>query len=773
MPEGQNPALGPLRFLKDSMRRLLVLTVAIVSSSFPAFARAAEPTAGAAAIIVTAQKIEQRDLDVPITLSVATGPRLRELGVTDIGELSAYVPGLNIQIQSPHSPGFVIRGITSDNGSAQQPPRVSVYYNGVDISRARGAYQGLFDLARIEVAKGPQATLFGTAATIGAVSLVPNLARPGFSAGLTSAIGNLGALREEGFLNIGSERISARLAGQWKKRDGYVPNLAPGQDDLYAQDQLGLRGALHFQPTESLSADLVLTYDRQRNSGTPFLSRRLGSTAAQGVFGAAYLGSSPASGAVLGGDKLGIDRHVYDVNLTVTANIADGWSFTTTNGYRRFNSREVFDADGSAAWYLEFAEQAKGWQASHEGRFTYRDDQWRAIFGWNAFIENGSQTVPFSTEVGTYLQCTANVIPGLGCVDANNQVIASRATALLSRGLATVIPYSSWYRNSGRNTTWSLFGDVSWKAAPRLELLAGARLLIEDRRSGYAAQQPNALLYGRPLLPLVDTAGATYTAKRSFAALLPRFSLLYHLSPASTLFATISQGRRSPAVELSAASGPVPELSIVPAETVWNYEAGLKIARGAINGAVSVYYDRYRNFQVTVLDVSSGAVRIDNAGSAGNAGVEAELDVRPVRGVRFFGNMAYTGARIDDRPANGIYAGDRFRLQPRWQASAGMLIEHPVSDAVSLFAAPNVTYRSKLYFDVPNSEAISQSAVTLINGRAGARLWSDRLEIAGFVRNLADKRYLLDAGNVGGSFGYPTFIPAEPRTFGIEISARY
>lgn len=176
---------------------------------------------------------------MPITLSVATGPRLQELGVTDIGELSAYVPGLNIQIQSPHSPGFVIRGITSDNGSAQQPPRVSVYYNGVDISRARSAYQGLFDLARIEVAKGPQATLFGTAATIGAVSLVPNLARPGFSAGLTSAIGNLGALREEGFINIGSERISARVAGQWKKRDGYVPNLAPGQDDLYDRTSSG------------------------------------------------------------------------------------------------------------------------------------------------------------------------------------------------------------------------------------------------------------------------------------------------------------------------------------------------------------------------------------------------------------------------------------------------------------------------------------------------------------------------------------------------------
>jgi len=62
MPEGQHPALEPLRFLKDSMRRLLALTIALVSSSFPALARAAEQTAAAAPIIVTEQKIEQRDL---------------------------------------------------------------------------------------------------------------------------------------------------------------------------------------------------------------------------------------------------------------------------------------------------------------------------------------------------------------------------------------------------------------------------------------------------------------------------------------------------------------------------------------------------------------------------------------------------------------------------------------------------------------------------------------------------------------------------------------
>ena len=63
-------------------------------------------------------------------------------------------------------------GITSDSGSAQQGPRVTLYYNGVDISRSRGSYQAIYDLERVEVIKGPQATLFGTASAVGAMPLI-------------------------------------------------------------------------------------------------------------------------------------------------------------------------------------------------------------------------------------------------------------------------------------------------------------------------------------------------------------------------------------------------------------------------------------------------------------------------------------------------------------------------------------------------------------------------------------------------------------------------
>ncbi|MEC7161360.1 MAG: TonB-dependent receptor plug domain-containing protein, partial [Pseudomonadota bacterium] len=224
-------------------------------------------------IVVTAQKIEQRAQDVPITISAVTGERIEDLGVSDLDELSSYVPGLNIQEQSANNPGIVIRGITSDSGSSQQGPRVTLYYNGVDISRSRGSYQAIYDLERVEVIKGPQATLFGTASAVGAISLVSARPREGFSGEITGGYGNFDQTLLGGFLNAGSDVLAGRVAFEWRTRDGYVENLAASQDEeLYAQDQFGVRASLRYTPTTDLTIDLIGTYDQQRNGGTPFIS---------------------------------------------------------------------------------------------------------------------------------------------------------------------------------------------------------------------------------------------------------------------------------------------------------------------------------------------------------------------------------------------------------------------------------------------------------------------------------------------------------------------
>ncbi len=801
----------------------LALAALAASCSTGALAQAIvapDPATGTAAradvtggddIVVTAQKREQRIEDVPLTVTALTGAKMADIGVNSLSEVAAYIPGLQIQEQSANNPGFVIRGITSDNGSSQQGARVTLYYNGVDISRSRGAYQDLYDLERIEVVKGPQATLFGTAAAVGAINLISAKPQPGASGAITGSYGNYNRTQVSGFINAGNDVLSGRLAFAYKYRDGYVRNIAGDanipnqnqgkvdQDDLNGQDQRGIRGSLRFRPNDAVTADLVLTYDGQRNPGTAFKSRAHAPTGGQtGDYGNAELSGSPFSAEALGARKLGLDRNVYDANLTVSVDLSPGITFTTVNGYRRFDALEIFDADGGPAWYLEFAEDAKGDQWSHESRFAFDGPKYRASFGWNAFFENGSQRVPFSTEEGTYIACSiatayqpfrtalngAGIPTGPGCVAANGTIpAATRATAILTGGRATQIPYSSEFTNYGNNDTYSVFADATYIPIPALELTAGARILIEDRQSGYSSIQPNskilaALGVRTSLLGTANTNGVKFEADQSFAAILPRFNALLKLDDDVSLYGTISKGRRSPVVQLAAlnaVNGVRPNLQIVPEENVWNYEGGVKGRVGPFTGAASVFYQTYDGFQVSVNEVNpaNGAVVAvtRSAGSAKNVGVELEGNLALGQYLSVFGTFAYLDGGIADQPA-GTFAGNRFRLQPSTTASGGATLRLTVGGAV-FYATPSANYRSKVFFELPNSAAISQRGYTLVNLRAGIELADGRYRVGGFARNLTNKRYLIDAGNTGGGFGIPTYIAGEPRFYGVELGAKF
>ncbi|WP_086606569.1 TonB-dependent receptor [Erythrobacter donghaensis] len=779
----------------------IALAAALAAAPHAAFAQdaetpAADDPASGNEIIVTTQKIEQRALDVPITISAVSGERIRELGVSDLDELSYYTPGLLIQEQSANNPGVVIRGITSDSGSAQEGPRVTLYYNGVDISRSRGSYQAIYDLERVEVIKGPQATLFGTASAVGAISLVSAKPRAGFEGEVRGSYGNFDQTMLGGYINLGNDVIAGRIAGEWRRRDGYVTNLSPNQEEeLYAQDQLGLRASLRVTPNPDVTIDLVGTYDQQRNGGTPFISARFPASAASpggpgNAFVDANLGGNPAGAAALGDDQLGLNREVYDINFTADIRLADDVSFTTVNGYREFDSREVFDADGTAAPFLEFAEIADGWQISHEGRFTYSGARLRASAGWNIFIEDGRQNVPFASEEGLFLQCLTTLfgVPVAGRPFGATPCVAADGTSPAT-GI-TNVPYSSVFENQGRNEAYSAFADVTVIPFDALELTAGIRFLNESRRSSYFADVPVPVLPnatpGAPLTPSlipgqIDTGGRTFSAQASFDAWLPRFNALYRVSDDVNLYATISKGRRSPVVQVNARRLPtgevVPNRNDIAAEIVWNYEGGVKVSAGPVSAALGVYYQVYDNFQVSVPVIvngnPTGAFETRSAGGASNLGVEGEIAVDVTDWLNVFGNFGFIDGGIDDDPANGTFAGSRFRLQPEWQASGGFTVDRDVGNGARFFATPSITHRSTIFFQVPNTALISQGPVTLVNARAGVSFADERYEIAGFIRNAFNEDFLLDAGNTGGAFTIPTFIPGEPRFYGVEVTARF
>ena len=307
-------------------------------------------------------------------------------------------------------------------------------------------------------------------------------------------------------------------------------------------------------------------------------------------------------------------------------------------------------------------------------------------------------------------------------------------------------------------------------------MTVGARALIEKRRSGFFARVPRTSTGATSLVPgQVDTAGRTFRTEDSFIAVLPRANLLYRFSDNFNGYATISKGRRSATVQLGARStrdGPVANAPRVLAENIWNYEVGLKGAVGIFSGSIGAYYLTYDNFQVSIIQRDLTTLT-ESAGTATNKGIEAELTIKPTSWLSVFGNIGYIDGGIDDKPTIAAnFRGAKFRLQPEVQASGGFTINAPLG-GVTFFATPSVTYRSSMFFEIPNNPLISQDAVTLVNVNAGLRFADDRFEISAFARNLLNEDVLLDAGNTGGAFGIPSYIPGEPRLYGVRVGAKF
>jgi outer membrane receptor protein involved in Fe transport len=765
------------------MRHRLLASAALAFFAAPVSAQVAAADDGnLEEIVVTAQKSEQKISGVPITITALSGSKLREIGVTQFDQLAAFVPGLNVQEQSPNNPGFVIRGVTSDSGSSQGAPAVTIYLNGVDVSRSRGSYFDLYDLERVEVVKGPQATLFGTAAAIGAVSVITAKPTKELGGEIRGAYGNFNQIKLDGFINSGGDVLTARLAFAVKLRDGVVENIAgrPGSqtpngpeiDDLNGQGQYGARLSLRYDK-DDLLIDLVGTYDGQRAPGTAFKSGTFAPTGGNtSAFSFAEIAGSPVSDAVLGGPQPELVRNVYDVNLTARYALSDALSVTQIFGYRRFDSNEVFDADGTQAWYLEFAEDARGEQFSSETRLNFENETFRAFAGFNFFHETGSQRVPFSTEEGIYLQCAARLVPGLPCINSAGVVTAAGATRILTGGAASQLPYSSEFKNSARITTYSAFADVTWIPVPQLELTAGGRLLIEDRNSGYFARVPNSVISLAPLLPQIDTGGRTLEAQGDFQAFLPRANLLWRATDWANLYLTYSRGRRSPVVQLDAGPGGVARVNNVGEEKLTNIEGGVKFFSDNISGSLGVYRIKYQDFQVSLVRPGLPNLTV-SAGRATNIGVEAEVAAKIGKNLSLFANGAYIDARVDEDPSFPTFSGDRFRLQSEWQASGGGTLTLPLSDKLEVFATPTISYRSSVFFELPNNPVTSQGPVTLVNLRAGIGDRNGKWQVLGYATNLFNQEYLLDGGNTGGAFGIPTFIRGLPRLYGIEGVFRF
>lgn len=784
-------------------------------------------------IVVTAQFREQSVLEVPLAVTAYSGDFLDDTGIQSFADLSAFVPGFQVQEQSPNNPGFVLRGITSDDGAATIEPRVSVFQNGVSVSRSRGSVVPLYDLERVEVLNGPQGTLFGRSAQIGAVHIITNRAGPALSAALNLQGGNLGQMRATGHINIPliAERLAVRIAGFYDKRDGFITNTTGG--DLNSVDTRAVRGSLNWSASDDLSVDLIANYVRNTPAGTAFKSGvipALGGTTDPNDFA-----SLNTFGGLLDGRPLGLDRDVFDVTLIGNWAISDAWSVTSTTAYREFDSREVFDPDGTALSLLIFAEDATGEQLSSDIRFAFDDvGRLSGFFGGGVFHEKGSQAVPLGFDLsGLQLFTTFGATPDPLTPGADVPLPASVDRTVLGALLTgnpaifapTGLTQVESFTNSADNTSIDVFGELTYALTDKIDFTAGLRYTRDDKESRFAAAVTElnptilAILGAGVPLPVVSVIGGVSDGtlsskdqaglKDSFDGLSWRAVVNYEFQPGRYAYFNYSRGRRPQVIDdgfdrdAVDANGNgvigdvVGSFEVVPAETVDSFEVGLKgrFIDQRLTLQTAVYYYKYKNFQ-TSIDVTQpgSAPQFDliNAGTAQSYGFEAQGYFTASDNLDVFATYGYNHSRFDDTDGDGNrqqFAGNRFRLSPDHALSVGFDAHVALSNDVTAFLRPTFTWQSKVFFTNDNDPAfdvvdpvtgatiftvpaISQGSNGLLNLTAGMELAGGRAGFELFATNLLDEKYIIDGGNTGGSFQIPTFIAGAPQIYGLRLTFR-
>jgi iron complex outermembrane receptor protein len=506
-------------------RTRLLAAASAFAFTFGASAAGAQEATAIAEIVVTAQKQQQQAIDVPIALTAYGAERLAEMGVQDFADLSLFTPGFEVQDQSPNNPGFVMRGITSDSMASFAEPRVSVFQDGVSISKAQGSYVELFDLERVEVAKGPQSTLFGRGALIGGVNIIQKKASAadGFSGYGKLEAGDYDAFVAEGAVNLPlGEMAALRLSARHRSRDGHVEN-ALGGPAFGSQHTTAFRGAFNYAPNDRFNADLLLNYQSDTPTGTAFKANSLSPT--DPVTGRVLASRDPGTAAALaaapnflGGLDLGIDRVVRGVSGLMSYELSDSLALHSISAYRRYDSQEVLDADGMSLPALTGLNEGRGEQWSQELRLNYdAGGRVRGFVGASFFKAKDFQrsvlqfdervslatltsqlnagaagsglpaTTPAPAAVFNNTAFTGALIQGLV-----GQVSGGRLLLTGAEGRAIAANLRANHIEEAASTSdleaIDLFADVSYDVTDRLELSGGLRYTRDEKTTAYGSR---------------------------------------------------------------------------------------------------------------------------------------------------------------------------------------------------------------------------------------------------------------------------------------------
>lgn len=751
---------------------------------------------------VTSDRFSPAPPEPPAAVTVHGGDFVSGHRIETVTGLAPYTPGFFASEQSVNNPSYGIRGITTDNVDPRSEERVSVYHDGVPISRTSGASVALFDIASVDVVKGPEPTRFVRGVQSGAIDIRTNPAANEKSAALSVSAGSYAARSVEAFVNapVVENKLFARVAFFAAAHDGYVDNLFPGAPDLQDADTAALRASVRWQPVERTTLDVSFNLQRDTPGGTAFKSidvpTSLGDT-------------DPYTAAELNrGDELGVDRTITSLSATLRTELSPAWTFSSVSAGRQFDMDEQYDADGSRFYLFELGTDHRDEQLSQEFRFDY-DDGGRLTGGFGAglFWEKGRQKITINTDerrawallsgdvrqalidggvppatAGLVVPTLNPFVPDSALPNSLPATFAFVPALAPYAGLPLDARHQERYVTDNDYRSVDLFGDVDYKLTERLTVGGALRLTAESIEGGYDCPDSGTsnigfiLAGGSNNLVYRPTAGRLENTDDNIAW-SGRVHATYELAKTHEAFAAVSRGRRPPALGYDQSTlQPV----TLEEETVVNYETGVRgaLAAGRAAYSVSVFQYYYDGFQTSKV-VAPGVVALADGGRARGQGLETTLRGAVNRHLSLFGAYGFTDATFSGQDEDGdpqAYAGNTFRLASRHVLSLGGTVAAPAFDRGEFLFTPVWQYKSETYFEDDNDRSggrLRQGGFAVVNLTLAYRPRGGAWEAAVFADNVFDKDYLIDAGNLGSSFNLPTTVAGNPRTVGAKFTARF
>lgn len=693
-------------------------------------------------IVVTAQKRSENLQDVPISVAAVGGEDLRAItvGGEDILALAARVPALYAESSNGRvAPRFYIRGLGNADFDLAASQPVSVIIDDVVMENVVLKSTPLFDIDRMEVARGPQGSLFGRNTTAGIVKFDTTRPSEEFRARAQVSYASHGSYSIDGGVGgaLVDGKLSARLSGLVQHRDDWIDNRFTGQKDVMGgYDEYAARLQLLFTPTEDLSI-LGNIHGRSLEGTSALFRANIVGPGDNGINGNFHRGSVDYDGG--GGnpqeyDGWGASAKVdWDFGAATLTSIT---AFETTNGFSRG------DIDGGNMVYgpgpIAFPSDTTDGIEDH--------DQWTQEIRI-ASDDDG----PFAWQVGAFYFDSKLVLrtdPGF-------------------------VPATTLQHN---NTAWAVFGQGSYDITEQLRITAGVRY-TSDEKDMHVISGPN-------MVAPVEVSDEKVSWD---------LSAFYDLTPDISLFARVASGFRGPTIQARDVAFLSPA-STAESETILSWEAGFKSElfdrRVRLNGAVYTY--TVEDMQFTAVGGGGNFNRLINADKGEAWGFEVDGEWVANAYLTFTAGYSYTDTEIKDGPLSvqtclictvtdplvtpspnppyryAYINGNPFPNAPKSILDFTARFQYPINGSWEVFAFTDWSRQGETNLFLYESEEF----VTDGNFEGGLRIGVARqdgsLELALFARNITDEV------NVKGGidFNNNTAFVNEPRIVGISLSAR-